>query len=147
MASRMILPYTMHSESIVPSAPSNSATGRSKICPSSANTRPQAQDTQISMEKIRLALCVFPSPIVLAIRAPPPVPNIKPMHPSITRKGMMKFTAANAVLPTKLDTKKAVYHPINGCKHQHHNGRQCKSKKTFIGKMIRKSNICFHNQQ
>lgn len=46
-----------------------------------------------------------PSPTVFAISAPPPVPNIKPIHPNIIRKGIIKLTAVNAVLPTKFDTK------------------------------------------
>ena len=59
-----------------------------------------------TMEKIRLALSGRPSPRVLAISAPPPVPIIKPMEPMTMRKGMMRLTAAKGVLPTKLETKK-----------------------------------------
>ena len=44
--------------------------------------------------------------MVLAISALPPVPNRKPTQPRIIRYGMMKFTAVNAALPAKFETKK-----------------------------------------
>ena len=40
------------------------------------------------------------------MRALPPVPNRKPTQPRIIRYGMMKFTAVNAALPAKFETKK-----------------------------------------
>ena len=43
--------------------------------------------------------------MILAINALPPVPNINPITPVIIRNGMIKFTAANDVFPTKFDTK------------------------------------------
>ena len=52
------------------------------------------------------ALSLSPAPMVMAMRALPPVPNMKPTVPRIIRKGMMKFTAAKGVFPTKFDTKK-----------------------------------------
>ena len=59
----------------------------------------------MSKENCSLALFCLPSPIVLAINAPPPVPNRNPTHPNIKRKGMIKLIAVNGVLPTKFDTK------------------------------------------
>ena len=58
------------------------------------------------MEKSRFARTGSPSPSVLAISALPPAPNIKPTAPSTMSTGRMKFTAAKALLPTKLETKK-----------------------------------------
>ena len=58
------------------------------------------------MENRRFASSGLPSPMVLAIKAPPPVPNKNPTHPRIIKKGMMKFTAAKGDFPTKLETKK-----------------------------------------
>ena len=54
---------------------------------------------QTSREKISLAFLWFPSPRVLSMRAPPPVPSMNPAQPRIISTGKMKFTAAKAVLP------------------------------------------------
>ena len=51
------------------------------------------------MVKMRLALSVWPQPISLATSALPPVPSMKPVPPSTMMNGMMKFSAANGVLP------------------------------------------------
>lgn len=53
-------------------------------------------------EKVSFALPFLPSPSCLAISALPPVPNMKPTMPRIISTGMMKLTAAKAVLPVKL---------------------------------------------
>ena len=44
-------------------------------------------------------------PKSIATNALPPVPIINPKAPSIIGNGMIKFTAANSVFPTKFDTK------------------------------------------
>ena len=44
--------------------------------------------------------------MVIAMSALPPVPNMKPNAPRIISTGMMKLTAAKAVLLVKLETKK-----------------------------------------
>ena len=44
-------------------------------------------------------------PKVYAMSAVAPVPTIKPNVPSIIKKGITRFTAANATLPAKLETK------------------------------------------
>ena len=82
-----------------PSAPMNSATGRSRKNPSTASTTPHSADTVIISVNISFALSCFRSPMVLAIGAPPPVPNMKPTQPSTSSSGIIRLTAANAVLP------------------------------------------------
>ena len=47
----------------------------------------------------------MPSPKVLATSALPPVPTIMPTEAKIITAGKIRFTAARAVLPAKLDTK------------------------------------------
>ena len=49
---------------------------------------------------------VFPSPRVLAMRALPPVPTMKPKAESAMSTGKMRLSAAKAFLPTQLETKK-----------------------------------------
>ena len=71
-----------------------------------ASTAPPTARIATSIEKMPFASFVFPSPRVLAMRALPPVPNRKPTQPRIIRYGMMKFTAVNAALPAKFETKK-----------------------------------------
>ena len=63
-------------------------------------------ETYTSMEKIWFASICFFSPSRIATSALPPVPNRKPTQPRIIRYGMMKFTAVNAALPAKFETKK-----------------------------------------
>ena len=65
-------------------------------------TIPQIIVAIIRSEKIFCAFSFFPSPMILAINALPPVPNINPITPVIIRNGMIKFTAANDVFPTKI---------------------------------------------
>ena len=55
----------------------------------------------LKTSEVGIAVFDLPSPRVFAIRAPPPVPNIKPAQPRIIRSGMMKFTAAKGVLDRK----------------------------------------------
>ena len=62
--------------------------------------------TYTKREKSRRAPASSPWPMVRAIRALPPAPNMKPTVPSIISTGMIKLTAAKGVLPTKFDTKK-----------------------------------------
>ena len=82
-----------------PSAPMSLATGRSRKNPSAASTTPQAADTTMMRVNISFALSDLRSPMVFAMSAPPPVPNIKPTHPSTSSSGMIRLTAANGVLP------------------------------------------------
>ena len=65
-----------------------------------------AVEKYTNSEKYLLAFSLSPSPIVLATRALPPVPNMNPIAPRIIRYGMMKLTAANGPLPAKLEMKK-----------------------------------------
>ena len=60
----------------------------------------------MNMENSCWAFSFFPSPSVFAISALPPVPKTEPTAPIIIRTGMMKFTAAKGVFPTKFETKK-----------------------------------------
>ncbi len=92
--------------SISLSAPSSAATGRINRMPSTAITAPQAMDTYTNRENSRFAFSLSPAPMVMAMMALPPVPNIKPTAPRIIKNGMIKFTAAKGVFPTKFDTKK-----------------------------------------
>ena len=82
-----------------PAAPKSSAIGRRKIMPSTDSTTPQAAETVTISVKISFAFLSSPSPMVFAISAPPPVPNIKPIQPNIISTGIIKFTAAKGVLP------------------------------------------------
>ncbi len=101
----MIRPYSTHWSSMAPSAPRMAATGRINTIPSSAMTMPLIMDTYTNRENSRFALSLSPAPIVMAMMALPPVPNINPTAPNIIRNGMIKFTAAKGVFPTKFDTK------------------------------------------
>ena len=56
------------------------------------------------MEKYLSASSLLPSPNVLATKALPPVPSIKPMAPMIIAIGKAIFTAESAISPTRLDT-------------------------------------------
>ena len=105
-AARIMRPYRTQLSSSSPSAPIRDATGLRKRMPRREITTLPAADTYTSMEKIRFAFSLSPVPMVMAIRALPPVPNINPTAPRIIRKGMIKFTAAKGVFPTKFDTKK-----------------------------------------
>lgn len=55
-------------------------------------------------EKYSFAFLFFFSPSVFATIALPPVPIIKPRALNPIINGSMRFMAASAVLPTKLDT-------------------------------------------
>ena len=59
---------------------------------------------RISMLKILLARRSSPCPIVIDTKAEPPVPIINPNAPMIMTAGQMTFSAAKAVVPTKLET-------------------------------------------
>ena len=59
----------------------------------------------MSIEKYRSAVFWWPSPSVMETRALPPVLIIKPKDVSIIVNGIIMFTAAKGVLPTKLDMK------------------------------------------
>ena len=50
------------------------------------------------------AFLLSPSPSVMPTMAEPPVPSMKPMVPISIGSGMMRLTAAKAVLPTKFET-------------------------------------------
>ena len=51
-----------------------------------------------------MARALSPSPSVMPTMALPPVPSIKPTVPTNMGTGMMRLTAAKAVLPTKFET-------------------------------------------
>lgn len=75
------------------------------ITPSAESTAPSISVKYIIMENSFSARSPSPSPSVLATSAVPPVPTMKPIPPSTITNGMIRFTAANAVFPTKLETK------------------------------------------
>ena len=81
-------------------APISQAIGRMNATPSTVSVRPTTMTKPIIIVKMRLALSLWPQPISLATSALPPVPIMKPMPPSTMMNGMMKFSAANDVLPT-----------------------------------------------
>ena len=95
----IILPYSTESESSLPSAPKSADICGKKIIPIRASTVPIKAAAKTTSENVLLAFSFSPSPKFLAISAPPPVPNIKPMQPSIISTGIMKLTAAKGVLP------------------------------------------------
>ena len=82
------------------------ATGLINIIPRSPNTIPHIAENATINENMWLAFSFFPSPSHIAISAPPPVPNINPTQPRIISTGIIRLTAANEVLPTKLETNK-----------------------------------------
>ena len=79
--------------------------GSMKNQPPMASTEPTAKAKMTSSEKWRRARARLPSPKVLATSALPPVPTIMPTEAKIITAGKIRFTAARAVLPAKLDTK------------------------------------------
>lgn len=74
--------------------------------PTTAKMTPKTRAVYASKEKYLLARASSPSPRVLATIAPPPVPSMVPNTPTPISKGMTRFTAANAVVPTKLEMKR-----------------------------------------
>jgi len=94
-----MVPYSRLFSSSSPSAPISRAKGRRNSSPTAVSTRPQRMEAKTVMEKSLSAFSALPSPMVLAIDAPPPVPNMKPTPPRIIRKGIIRFTAAKGVLP------------------------------------------------
>lgn len=74
--------------------------------------------------------------MVLAISAPPPVPNMKPTLPMTIRKGMTRFTAAKGRFAGIIGYEIAVHHAVDGSKHHHDDGRQGKTQQAFPGKVI-----------
>ena len=81
-----------------------------KIILKTATTKPVMKVENTTREKIFCAFSLFPSPIVLAIRALPPVPNIKPIAPTIIKNGMIKLMAANGVFQQSLKQKSHQQH-------------------------------------
>ena len=81
-------------------APIRRAMGRMNAMPSAVNTRPTTTTKPIIIVKMRLAFSLWPQPSSLATSALPPVPSMKPVPLSTMMNGMMKFSAANGVLPT-----------------------------------------------
>ena len=99
-----VLPYIMQLLAISPVAPRSSASGFIKIIPMAERITPLTIQRYMSIEKYSLAFSSFFSPRVLDTMALPPVPTIKPVEPSIIITGIIRFTAANASLPTQFDT-------------------------------------------
>ena len=99
-----VLPYITQSSAILPLAPSTTAIGRINIIPITDSATPDTMQRYISIEKYSLAFSFLPSPSVFDTMALPPVPIINPTEPSIITTGIIRLTAANASLPTKLDT-------------------------------------------
>ena len=63
-------------------------------------TAPQIAAASTKNENSSRAFSCLPSPIVFAMTAQPPAPNINPIEPSIMINGHVKLTEANDVLPT-----------------------------------------------
>ena len=101
----MMVPYKMQSSSSSAMAPSRTAAGRSTSRATTVKITPSTAVAQTSMENSSLARFLLPVPSVIATRALPPVPSIKPMQPNACKNGIMRLTAANACLPAKLETK------------------------------------------
>ncbi len=106
LAARIIRAYSTQYSSISPSAPSAREMGRASRTPAREMTAPPTAEAATSREKYWLASSGFPSPIVLATIALPPVPTMKPRVPRIIMTGYTRFRAAKGVLPTKLDTNR-----------------------------------------
>ena len=104
LAARMIRAYSTQFSSISPSAPSAAAMGRAKTAPSAPTSAPHTAAAQTRKEKYRLASSGLSSPMVFATMAEPPVPIMNPGAPVTISSGMIRFTAAKAVFPAKLDT-------------------------------------------
>ena len=99
-----VLPYVTQSSSICPLAPNACESGRTTISPKIVSNIPKITTNVISIVKYLLASSFLFSPSVFATNALPPVPIINPNAPNIIKNGQTKFTAANGVFPTKLDT-------------------------------------------
>ena len=54
------------------------------------------------------------------------------------QKGKIKFTAANAVLPAKFETKYTVYDGVERGEDHHEDGRERKANELAHGHMLRK---------
>ena len=102
---RQVRAYVTQFASISSSAPRNLATGSANTIPSTDSVTPSMNVRYIIIENPRRACSSFFSPRHFATSALPPVPIMNPTPPSIIRNGITRFTEANAVLPTKFDTK------------------------------------------
>ena len=71
-----------------------------KAMPRTMQITPVMTMSQIIIVKYRPARFRSPSPRVLAVRAEPPTPSIAPSPPRICMAGMIRLTAAKAVLLT-----------------------------------------------
>ena len=78
--------------------------GSMKAMVTMESTTPSPATHQMKSVKYREASSGFPSPSVRATMALPPVPSMKPTEPTSIGTGMMRLTAAKAVLPTKFET-------------------------------------------
>lgn len=67
---------------------------------------PPATTVRIRVVKYCRALTGSPMPMARATSALPPVPSMKPKAPTIMVRGKMMFTAARALSPTRLETKR-----------------------------------------
>ena len=88
-----------------PSAPRAMVIGRIAIKPAAAATTLNPIEVYIMREKVWQAFSRLPSPMVFAVKAPPPVPKRKPKLPSMDISGKIKFNAVNSAFPAKLETK------------------------------------------
>lgn len=64
---------------------------------------PNTTSEYINSEKYLFALSISPSPSVFEIIALPPVPNIKPIVPTIISAGIIRLTDAKALPLTTLE--------------------------------------------
>ena len=58
------------------------------------------------MENVRQARSLSPWPRIMATRALPPVPNMRPIAPVIIMAGQIRLRAAKGVVPVKFDTNR-----------------------------------------
>ena len=105
-ATTRMRPYRRPWSMSEPCAPSTASSGSNTATPTTARSTPAATAASEMKLNRRFARTASPSPIVLATRAAPPVPSMKPTEPRPMASGNTRFTAASASLPAKFDTNR-----------------------------------------
>ena len=97
---KVSLAYNTLLDNSSPLAPKREATWGARKIPSKESRMPPRKVTYTRREKYSFAFSGSPSPSVLATRALPPVPIMKPRADTPMIRGMIRFTEAKAVFPT-----------------------------------------------
>ena len=101
-----IRPYVTQYSIICSSAPSIRLIGLMSIMKRMVSMIPMMNSVFTIMEKVRQARSLSPWPRIMATRALPPVPNMRPIAPVIIMAGQIRLRAAKGVVPVKFDTNR-----------------------------------------